>query len=135
MNVPVRRTQKKDISMPRRNFSDRVRQCALDRSGGKCQGCGNPLQDGKFAYDHIIPDALGGEPVLSNCQVLCDKFEGSCHWQKTYREDFGRIAKAKRVGQKHRGEYRKPKFVMKSRGFDKNGPKRKIQSRGFEKRR
>jgi 5-methylcytosine-specific restriction endonuclease McrA len=46
----------------------------------------------KFHYDHIVPDGLGGEPVLENCAVLC----WPCHADKTAAQDVPQIAKAKR---------------------------------------
>lgn len=51
--------------MSRREFSKRVMRDAFLRAGGRCEGdgCGARLTPGKFAYDHIIPDALGGEPT------------------------------------------------------------------------
>ena len=53
---------------------------------------------GRFDYDHVIADAMGGEPTLKNCAVLCK----SCHGEKTP-EDVGQIAKAKRIERKHVG--------------------------------
>jgi 5-methylcytosine-specific restriction endonuclease McrA len=50
------------------------------------------MMAGDWHYDHVIPDALGGEPTLENCQVLCK----SCHSTKTSKEDVPRIAKAER---------------------------------------
>lgn len=88
--------------MSRREFSDKVRERAYDRAKGHCQKCTAPLAPGKFAYDHILPDWLGGEPVLANCQVLCD----ACHREKTAREDQPRISKTKRQRRNHIGKMR-----------------------------
>jgi len=60
---------------------------------------------GDWHYDHIIPDALGGEPTLENCQVLCK----SCHSTKTSKEDAPRIAKAER-------NYRRNSNIKKAKG-------------------
>ena len=70
-----------------------------------CEICGLPLQVGKIHYDHIVPDQLGGEATLDNCQAVCV----GCHKDKT-REDVGRIAKAKRQERKHIGVKRRSGF-------------------------
>lgn len=93
----------------RREFPAKVRAAAFDRSGGQCEQCTAPIRYGA-QYDHIVPDALGGEPTLENCRVLCK----TCHGIKTASEDVPRIAKAARVRGNHinartkRGGFRKP---------------------------
>lgn len=82
--------------MNRREFPDKVKVAAFQRAKGRCEECTARLAVGKFAYDHKIPDALGGEPTLDNCAVLCT----ACHGIKTP-VDVGRIAKAKRMRVKH----------------------------------
>lgn len=61
------------MSGARQEFSKPVRRAARLRADGRCEGagCGCTLTVGKFQYDHVIPDWMGGEPVLSNCQLLC----------------------------------------------------------------
>ena len=78
----------------RRDFSARVRVQAFERAGGVCEhdGCPTRLRPGDLFYDHIIPDGLGGEPTLENCQCLCKAH----HDPKTRTEDVPRIAKMKR---------------------------------------
>lgn len=83
----------------RREFPAKVRAAAFDRSGGHCEKCTAFLYTGKFAYDHIIADSIGGEPTLSNCAVLCD----NCHDEKTAKLDTPRAAKTKRQHSKHIG--------------------------------
>ena len=61
---------------------------------------------GKFIYDHIIPDALGGEPTLENCQVLCS----TCDDTKTDTQDIPAIAKVKRIRAKHIGAKQPSRF-------------------------
>jgi 5-methylcytosine-specific restriction endonuclease McrA len=101
----------------RREFSNRTRLQAWERSGGKCEECGIKLQVGdRREYDHQIPCGLGGDNSLDNCVVLC----GPCHSSKTTREDVPRIAKAKRVAAKHSGAWR-PKRKIPYRRF--NGEK------------
>lgn len=71
-------------------------------------------------YDHILPDALGGEPTLENCAVLCR----TCHSAKTSKKDVPQIAKAKRV---HRGHINaRPKPARPFPGSRDHHLKRKI---------
>ena len=105
----------------RRPFPTKVMVAAFDRAKDHCEGCGAPLRVGRFHYDHIVPDAMGGEPTLENCAVLCL----SCHGEKTTKRDVPTIAKVKRIRAKHIGATR-PKRPW---------PKRKMQSRNtFERR-
>lgn len=83
----------------RREFPTKVRLKAFARSGGFCETCRARLWVGHIHYDHVIPDALGGEPTYENCAVLCD----GCHAEKTRTEDVPRIAKAKRQQAAHLG--------------------------------
>jgi 5-methylcytosine-specific restriction protein A len=83
----------------RREFSAKTKVAAYERSQGRCEACALPLQTGRFHYDHVIPDGLGGEPVLENCMVLCT----ACHGAKTAGADVPRIAKMKRQKAKHLG--------------------------------
>lgn len=91
----------------RREFPTKVKLAAFDRAAGNCEACTAPLRPGKYAFDHRIPDAIGGEPTLANCQVLCD----ACHSPKTRHSDVPTIAKSKRVRAKHAGA------KIKSGGF------------------
>jgi 5-methylcytosine-specific restriction enzyme A len=81
----------------RREFTAKVKVQSYERSGGKCEACRAPLAVGKFAYDHVIPDGLGGSPTIENCAVLCN----ACHAAKTTGQDVPSIAKAKRIQAKH----------------------------------
>lgn len=83
----------------RREFPTKVKVAAFKRADGHCESCGAKLYPGKTHYDHVIPDALGGEPVIENCEVLCT----NCHGAKTAVQDIPRIAKAKRGEAKHLG--------------------------------
>lgn len=87
--------------MTRREFPKPVKRDAFLRANGHCEGrdCGLKLQPGRIHYDHVIPDALGGEPTLDNCAVLCT----SCHANKTASKDVPTIAKSNRIRDKHRG--------------------------------
>lgn len=85
--------------MSRREFSADVRRAAWKRCNGRCEakGCGAKLQVGKFQYDHIVPDGLGGEPTLENCQVLC----AAHHEAKTIEQDRPIMQKADNIKAKH----------------------------------
>lgn len=110
--------------MPRHEFPRKVKSAAWDRCKGRCEKCTAKLFPGKFAYDHIVPDQLGGEPVLSNCQVLCD----ACHFDKTGKQDVPAIRKSDRQRDKFSGA-----FKRKSKGFRKAPPQRSA-SRPLSKR-
>jgi 5-methylcytosine-specific restriction protein A len=95
----------------RTEFPNKVKRDALQRAkdnGGKCEnpGCGAFLSFSKYHYDHVIPDQMGGEATLENCQVICF----ACHKIKT-RKDVADIAKAKRRSDKHNGVRRKSRFA------------------------
>ena len=83
----------------RREFSAKVKVAAFQRAAGHCENCTAFLMPGRFAYDHVLPDGLGGEPVLENCAVLCS----ACHGSKTASGDVPRIAKMKRQRVSHIG--------------------------------
>jgi 5-methylcytosine-specific restriction endonuclease McrA len=83
----------------RREFSKAVKRLAAFRSKGHCEQCKIKLRVGEFHYDHIIPDWMGGEPTIENCEVLCIK----CHRRKTREKDVPAIAKSKRIIDKNRG--------------------------------
>jgi 5-methylcytosine-specific restriction protein A len=85
-------------------FSRKVMVAAFQRAGTRCEKCATVLRPGKFQYDHIIPQELGGESTLENCQVLCS----ACHDAKTFKQDIPAIAKSNRVRAKHLGAV-KPK--------------------------
>lgn len=94
----------------RHEFPAKIKAAAALRANGKCEECTRRLLTGDFHYDHVIPDALGGEPTLENCAVLCR----SCHRIKTGSGDIPRIAKAARNYRKARG-IRKPSTFSCSR--------------------
>lgn len=99
--------------MSRREFPAKVRVAAYKRCNGHCEKCTAPLSPGKFSYDHIVADALGGEPVLENCQVLCD----ACHGIKTAEHDTPRAAKQKRQERAHLGAKPEPAKPIQSAPF------------------
>lgn len=102
--------------MSRREFPRKVRQAALDRANGHCEKCAAVLKTHEGEVDHILPDVLGGEPVLANAQVLCRV----CHAEKTA-GDIRRTREADRARDKHTGAVR-PSSALSTR--DKRAPKR-----------
>jgi len=100
----------------RQEFPAKVKLAAWERSAGHCEECMARII-GRPEYDHILPDALGGEPVLENCAVLCSK----CHRLKTSTGDVPRIAKAKRQQRKAVGAWPKAKRKIPSRPFNGGG--------------
>jgi 5-methylcytosine-specific restriction endonuclease McrA len=90
----------------RREFPVKVKLAAWERSkrDGKphCERCGL-LIVGRPDYDHKVPDGLGGEPTLENCQVIC----WPCHRLKTHEEDRPVMAKADRQKKAAAGVKRK----------------------------
>lgn len=97
----------------RHEFSKKTMREAYERSEGLCEGvmptgercCAN-LAHKLHHFDHIIPDAIGGDNSLQNCQVLCKP----CHDDKTRKIDIPIIAKAKRNYDKHRGIRKSSRF-------------------------
>lgn len=85
--------------MTRREFPAQVRKEAWKRCKGRCEKCTAKLFPGRFQYDHRIPDGLGGQPTLENCQVLCS----NCHLPKTHDEDRPMMQKADNIAAKHFG--------------------------------
>lgn len=105
--------------MARREFSRKVRQAAITRAAGKCEKCTAALKPGEAEVDHILPDILGGEPVLANAQVLCRV----CHAAKSA-DDLRRTRKADRARDKASGAIR-PAGKIRSAPFAKpNKPSR-----------
>lgn len=86
----------------RREFSRKIMAAAFARAAGGCEGCGSKLWSGRFQFDHIIADSIGGEPTLENCAVLCL----ACHGAKSAKIDTPRAAKTKRQHYGHIGAKR-----------------------------
>jgi 5-methylcytosine-specific restriction enzyme A len=103
----------------RREFTPKIKLAAWDRSSGNCEKCLARIL-GRPEYDHVLPDALGGEPTLQNCEVLCSK----CHRLKTSGEDVPRIAKTKRTKRKSIGAWPKTHRPLRSRGFSSHQQER-----------
>lgn len=116
------------MSRNRSEFGKPVKRDALRRAGDQCEGilangkrCCATLTTGKFHFDHIIPDALGGKPTLDNCAVLCEP----CHNDKTRKRDVPAIAEAVRRSDRHQGIKTAPaRPFPKGRGLSSPKPKR-----------
>lgn len=115
----------------RREFSKAVKLAAWERCGGFCEGCGAKLFPGRFQYDHDTPDAMGGEPTLDNCKVLCSGGRATCHGLKTAEVDAPRIAKTNRQRAKHLGAVSPKRSVIPG---SRNSPYRKKLNGGVERR-
>ncbi len=111
--------------MPRTEFSKKTRRDAFVRANGHCEGpgCGCKLTVGKMTYDHRVPDWMGGEATLENCQVLCS----ACDKIKTAQDAADR-AKAQRREDAHRGIKDTPRQRIKSAGFAKAPPQRRAST-------
>jgi HNH endonuclease len=107
----------KPLTMPR-FFSNETRRALMRRASAsngipQCEwlfgfGCGAALRPGKYVYDHIVPYELTRDSTFENAQVLCD----NCNGKKTFVCDVPRIAKAKRVEDKHIGAERQSRRPM-----------------------
>ena len=104
------------LTMTRRDFPRKITASAILRANGCCEACGAKLKVGEAEVDHILPDALGGEPILANARVLCRV----CHRAKSA-DDIGRIRKADRQRDRHTGALAKPSR-LKGAGFRKAPP-------------
>ncbi|HEY6009908.1 MAG TPA: HNH endonuclease signature motif containing protein [Nitrospirota bacterium] len=90
----------------RREFPGKVKARAFERAAGRCESCTAKLFPGNVHYDHVVPDALGGEPTLENCEALCK----ACHGTKTRTKDVPSIAKVKRIRLKNFGGGKRSTF-------------------------
>jgi 5-methylcytosine-specific restriction endonuclease McrA len=108
IDTPMRR---EPVAIERRAITPARRARILARDGGACRYPGCAATCG-LEVDHIVPLALGGRDVDDNLETLC----AAHHVQKT-RLDARLIAKARRAGAKHRGEYPPSKAKIRSRPF------------------
>ena len=91
--------------MGRRDFSKVTQREALVRAAGRCEAalpsgerCPCALQPGRYRFDHVIPDRIGGAPSLENCQVICV----ACDRAK-YPRDRATIDRTRRIEDRHAG--------------------------------
>lgn len=74
----------------------RVRSRIFDRDGGKCHICRQPIAGKKWALDHVVALANGGENRESNLRPVHIK----CHAEKTA-ADVAEKAKVAAIRRKH----------------------------------
>lgn len=115
----------------RREFPAKVKRAVKERSGGTCEWAWGACDQPATAIDHIVPDALGGEPTLSNAMHLCPEH----HDAKTAQE-VRMIAKADRQAGRS-GQY--ARRMKRDRPLIPSRPNpwpkgRKLQSKPFSKR-
>jgi hypothetical protein len=99
----------------------------------QCESCGIQISPRTgIVYEHIMPDGLGGEPVLENCAVHCS----NCADIKTHTQDNPRMRKADAVLKKNFGLQPTKRQPIASRGFATLSRQRRASSpvnkwRGF----
>ena len=101
------------VELDARRMSPGRRARIIARDGHQCRYPGCEVTTG-LEVDHIVALALGGRDADDNLESLCAEH----HAQKTKR-DVKMIAKAKRAGLKHRGEFPPAPQKIKSRGFQR----------------
>jgi hypothetical protein len=57
----------------KRFLSERLKVQVLMRDGNKCRLCGITVTGDSIHFDHILAWSKGGETILENLQVLCEK--------------------------------------------------------------
>ncbi len=101
------------VEIDGRAMSTARRVRIIARDGNCCRYPECEITTG-LQVDHIVALALGGRDTDDNLETLC----ADHHKQKTAR-DVRMIAKAKRAGLKHRGEFPPAKQKIRSRGFER----------------
>jgi 5-methylcytosine-specific restriction endonuclease McrA len=91
----------------------RVKVRVFWKHDGWCAKCGRTLPVGKWACDHIVALANGGQHRESNLQPLC---VSPCHSNKT-KADVAQKSKDYRVRAKHAG-IKKPRTIRSWRKFN-----------------
>lgn len=100
--------------MTRRRLTPRQRSTILAAHGGLCALCGRPVGC-VYQLDHRLALGLGGADEAANLDVV----HPVCHRRLKTTADVRMIAKAKRMGRKHRGEVT-AKRTIRSAGFPKH---------------
>lgn len=105
-----------DVGTTKRRSMNKKRQLRIfEAHAGICVTCSKPIQaTDKWFIEHKIALALGGPDEDDNCAPA----HYECKAEKDA-EDFGRIAKAKRVKQKHFGMKNPNRKEIPSAGFPK----------------
>lgn len=64
-------TEKYKAKIKRRSYSDEERKIIYNKSGGRCELCGQRLLLRNMTLDHIVPLSMGGEDSMENLQTAC----------------------------------------------------------------
>lgn len=67
--------QQKSLSI--RLFSDKQKRETYEKQKGICVKCEKKFQINEMNADHIIPWSKGGKTTIENCQMLCQKCNGT----------------------------------------------------------
>jgi len=110
IEAPMKR---EPVEIDGRSMSTARRARIIARDGGKCRYPSCEVTTG-LEVDHIVCLALGGRDTDDNLETLC----ADHHLAKTKR-DVKMIAKARRAGAKHRGEFPASKAKIRGRGFQR----------------
>lgn len=109
--------------MARREFPTKVKVAVIKRATVDnvifCENCGGLAK--RFQIDHVIADALGGEPVLENAMLICE----ACYSEKNPK-DTTLAAKVKRQEARHLGAKRTAGPRIISQGFPKRDKPRRF---------
>lgn len=115
--------------MARHEFNRKVRAAAIARANGHCERCKAALKPGEAEVDHILPDALGGQPVLANAMVLCRQCHRGPEGKTT--QDVRRIRKADRQRDKATGAIRPKGRILSPPKSPKPAPKPALAPRNL----
>ena len=55
----------------KKSYSDEERKIIYNKSGGRCELCGQRLLFEEMTLDHIVPLSMGGEDSMENLQTAC----------------------------------------------------------------
>ena len=113
MEMKIKLRLNDPVEIQKRKVLTRKRKLELMVEHPRCFLCGEKLGSlDDTDFDHPVPLEMGGS------NEMLPVHRKPCHQEKT-KQDIKNIAKAKRLGKKHRGETK---------------PKKKIPSRPFQKR-
>ena len=73
-------TEKNKAKIKRKSYSDEERKIIYNKSGGRCELCGQRLLLENMTLDHIVPLSMGGVESMENLQAACY----ACNQFKSY---------------------------------------------------
>ncbi len=62
---------KRKTKIKRKIYSDEERRIIYDKSGGRCELCGQRLLFCNMTLDHIVPLSMGGKDNIENLEASC----------------------------------------------------------------